>query len=326
MNTLLHKVSVLDELFDIKLDTHRSNEKYLRLQIASLIIIVFITYTADFLAFNSGFAAWVLCGTTYVCNFINIVTITQFVNLVSLLKQKFLILNMFLELAEMPAGQEADGNLWEVLLPSSAFRNDVNFECNTLRTDVLHQAIVKRCHDNIHSFTSTCILSKGTLRFRALRVAYDVLCDVSTSVNSMYGLQILFCMVSAFFETTTNISYSATSMKLGKATKGYSLYNVIFPGLWALVHFLQLFWITGSCAAASGEADRTVNLLQKLLLLPELQHTTLTEIRLFLQQVSSCKVRFTAWGLFTISYPILGSVVGAIFTLLVILMEIQKED
>jgi hypothetical protein len=325
MDMLLYKISLLDELFDTEVNAQRSNEKYLRIQIISLIIIVCITYTSDFLAFNTGFAAWSLCITTYICNFINIVTITQFVNLVLLLKQKFMILNKFLAFAENPTEHEADGNLWEILLQTSVFRNVVNFECDPLRTDAFCQAITRRCHQNSTSnYSQNYWLHKGTLHFRALRVIHDFLCDISTSANSMYGLQIFLCMLSAFIETATNISYSATSTYLGPLYNEDFLRNVACPMLWALVQFLQLFLITGSCNAASDEADRTGNLLQKLLLLPELHPSTLTEIQLFLQQVTNRKLRFTAWGLFTINYTILGSTVGAITTLLVILVQLQE--
>jgi hypothetical protein len=326
MNTLLYKLSLLDEIFDTECDIQTGNEKYLWIQIVSLIIIVCITYTTDFLAFNTGLAAWVLCITTYICNFINIVTITQFVNLVSLLKQKFLRMNGFLGSVEEPSEHEGESNLWEGLLPTSIFGDDLNFECDTLRINALYRAITRRYYDNIRNCTQNYRLHKGTLRFRALRVVYNVLYDISASVNSMYGLQIFLCMVSAFIETTMNISYAATTVKFNPVNRIQFLYSAAFPALWALVHFLELLWITRSCNATSCEANRTVNLLQKLLLLPELHPKSLTEIRLFLQQVSNCKVRFTAGGLFTISYSILGSVVGGIFTLLVILMEIQSAD
>jgi hypothetical protein len=327
MNTLLYKVTLLDEIFDTECDTQRrSNDRYLRIQIVSLIIIACITYTTDFLAFNTGLAAWVLCITTYICNFVNIVTITQFVNLVSLLKQKFLILNGFLGSAEQPTEHGAESNLWDGLLPTPVFLDVLNFECDTLRINALYRAITRRYYDNIQNCTQNYRLHKDALRFRALRVVYNVLYDISASVNSMYGLQILLCMVSAFIETTMNISYAAMTVKFNSGNRIQFLYSAIFPAFWALVHFFELLWITRSCNAASCEADRTVNLLQKLLLLPELHPKSLTEIRLFLQQVGNCKVRFTAGGFFTISYSILGSVVGAIFTLLVILMEIQSAD
>jgi hypothetical protein len=140
--------------------------------------------------------------------------------------------------------------------------------------------------------------------------------------NSMYGLQILLCMVSAFFEITTNISYSIVFMNVKYVTYARFLHSVMTPVLRALMHFLLLFCVTGSCNAASAEANRSAVLLQKLLL-TDLHPSTAADVQLFLQQVSNRKVSSTAWDVFTINYTILGSIVGVITTLLVILVPIQ---
>ena len=166
-------------------------------------------------------------------------------------------------------------------------------------------------------------LQTEKLRFRALRIIWDVLCDISSSVNSMYGLQILLCIVSAFIEITTNLSYSIISLKENVFAKEELYLKVVTPIMWALVQFLLLFWMASSCSAASGEANRSVTLLQKLLLLPELHPATAAEIQLFLQQVRDRKPNFTAWDFFTINYRLLGSTVGAITTYLVILVQMQ---
>jgi hypothetical protein len=87
------------------------------------------------------------------------------------------------------------------------------------------------------------------------------------------------------------------------------------------MQFLLLFWITASCSATCGEANRSVTLLQKLLLLPELHSATAAEIKFFLQQTRDRKPKFTAWDVFTINYSLVGSTVGAIVTYLVILVQ-----
>ena len=100
--------------------------------------------------------------------------------------------------------------------------------------------------------------------------------------------------------------------------------KVVNPIIWALMQFLLLFWYSATCSAACGEANRSVTLLQKLLLLPEHFHpASAAEVQLFLQQVRDRKPKFTAWDVFTINYSLLGSAVGAITTLLVILVQMQ---
>jgi len=89
------------------------------------------------------------------------------------------------------------------------------------------------------------------------------------------------------------------------------------------MEFCQLCWIAATCSAACGEANRSVTLLQKLLLVPDLHPATAAEIQLFLHQVRDRKPKFTAWDVFTINYSLLVSIVGTIITLLVILVQMQ---
>jgi hypothetical protein len=131
--------------------------------------------------------------------------------------------------------------------------------------------------------------------------------------------------VSAFIEITTNLSYSIIALNVNFLTNEELHLKVVSPIIWALLLFLQLFWVTATCSATSEEANRTVTLLQKLLLQPELHPATAAEIQLFLHQVRDRKLKFTAWDLFTINYGLLGSTVGAIVTYLVILVQMQAK-
>jgi len=323
MDELLHKIYVVDEILNTKFDIMRTNEKHLRVQLISLISVVFIVYANDGFVPPFDYSVWII----YVCTSIKIVTIIQFVNLVSLLRQKFQILNSYLAPAENPTQRRNDTNMWEILLQTPSFRNEDNWKDDALQIEALYQALNGQHYSNIimQDFTNTCIrnswLHKEKLRCRALRIIWDVLCDISSSVNSMYGLQILLCIVSAFIEITTNLSYSIIKIPLNDVTNVLFHHHLLTPIIWALMQFLLLFWITATCSAACGEAHRSVTLLQKLLLLPEFHPATADEIKLFLQQTKDRKPKFTAWDVFTINYSFLGSTVGAITTYLVILVQ-----
>ena len=327
MKFLLYKISVIDILLGTKNDILRSNVMYMRVQVISLASILVTVYANDFVSMYSDFNIGLCVTATYVCTTIKIVTIMQFVNLVSLLKQKFQILNSYLGSAENHTQHRPDTNLWEILLQTPGFRNEDNWKEDALQIEALYQALNGQHYSNIimQDFTNTCIrnswLHKEKLRCRALRIIWDVLCDISSSVNSMYGLQILLCIVSAFIEITTNLSYSIIKIPLNDVTNVLFHHHLLTPIIWALMQFLLLFWITATCSAACGEAHRSVTLLQKLLLLPEFHPATADEIKLFLQQTKDRKPKFTAWDVFTINYSFLGSTVGAITTYLVILVQ-----
>jgi hypothetical protein len=132
-------------------------------------------------------------------------------------------------------------------------------------------------------------------------------------------------MVSAFVEVTTIISYIIVATKEKHEDYLKFLHFLIAAMSWGLIQFFLLFCVTGSYNAASGEANRSAVLLQKLLL-TELHPDTAKQVQLSLQQVSDRKVRFTEWDFFTINYTTLGSIVGAITTLHAILVQIQNAN
>jgi hypothetical protein len=225
----------------------------------------------------------------------------QFVNLVSLLKQKFKILNSYLGFAENPTKHKTDNNLLEMLLQTPRLKNDNNWKDDALQIEAFYQALNRRHHSNItiQDSTNICIqnlhlLQNEKLRCRALRIIWDVLCDISSSVNSMYGLQILLFTVSAFIKITANLSYSIISLYTNAYDNANFYRDGLLPIILALMEFLQLSWITATCNASSEEANRSVILLQKLPLLSELHPATAAEIQLFLHQVRDRKPTFTA--------------------------------
>ena len=329
IDSLLYKISVIDTLLGTKTDILRSNVIYMWIQVTLLAFVLFIVYANDFVSMYSDFIIGLWAIAIYVWNFIRNVTIMQYVNLISLLKQKFKILNSYLGSDENSTQHRTDNNLWEMLLQTPRFENEDNWKDDALQMEAFYHALNRRNISNItmQGSTNFCIqnswLHKEKLRCRALRIIWDVLCDISSSVNSMYGLQILLCMVSAFIEITTNLSYTIIELRVKDSTNVKHYHEVVTPAIWALMQLLLMFWIAASCSAACGEANRSITLLQKLLLLPELHPATAAEIQLFLQQTRDRKPKFTAWDFFTITHSVLGSTVGAIITLLVILVQMQ---
>jgi len=111
MCIILYNIFVVDNLLDTKFDILTRNEKFLRMQLLSLTPIAVIIYAADILVMNSDFSLRTFCGLLFiVCFFTKLVTIMQFVNLVSLLKQNQ-ILNSYLGSAENPTKHRTDNNL-----------------------------------------------------------------------------------------------------------------------------------------------------------------------------------------------------------------------
>ena len=90
------------------------------------------------------------------------------------------------------------------------------------------------------------------------------------------------------------------------------------------MYFAFLFLTTGICNLTIIQVNKTIIFLQRLLLIPDIHPATADEIQLFLQQVVNRKVKFTAWGFFTMNFKLMGSIVGGVTTLLVILVQFHK--
>ncbi|KAJ9588174.1 hypothetical protein L9F63_018438, partial [Diploptera punctata] len=88
--------------------------------------------------------------------------------------------------------------------------------------------------------------------------------------------------------------------------------------IWAGVRMLKLICLTTSSQMASGEANRTRVLVQKLLLSSD---TECNNLRYFSNQLLHYKLRFTACGFFTLDSTLLQSVAAAVTTYLVILLQ-----
>jgi hypothetical protein len=328
MNSLLYKVSVIDTLLGKKNYILRSNKINAWIQVTSLTLILLVVYANDSMAVNNNIKTGLWAIGIYVCNFIRFVTIMQYVNLIFLLRQKIKILNNHLAPVENPTPHSTDNNVWDMLLQTRRFTNEDIWNDDELQLEAFYQALNRRHNSNIMlDYTNISIqkswLYKEKLRVRAVRIIWDVLCDISSSVNTMYGLQMLLCIVSAFIEITMNLSIAIIELKLKYGSNMRFYLNVVNPVIWAVMEFLKLLWIAATCSAACGEANRSVTLLQKLLLQPELHPAPAAEIQLFLQQVRDRTPKFTTWDFFTINYSFLGSTVGAIVTYLLIMLQMQ---
>jgi hypothetical protein len=242
INSLLYKVSVIDTLLGTQNNILRNNEINTWIQVTSLATILIIFYTYHFLSFNFHFIAELCLAATYVCTSIKIVTIIQFANIVSLLRQKIKILNIYIASAENLTQHRPNNNLWQMLLQTPRFRNEDIWKDDALQLEAFYQALNRRHNSNIMlDYTNISIqnswLRNEKLGFRALRIIWDVLCDISSSVNSMYGLQILLCIASSFIEITTNLSYSIIVLILNDFTNEDLFHKVVTPIIWAIMQF-----------------------------------------------------------------------------------------
>nr|CAD7193904.1 unnamed protein product [Timema douglasi] len=146
-----------------------------------------------------------------------------------------------------------------------------------------------------------------TQRLKDLREAHSSLCDIIHDINRMFGLLLLVSLSSNFMELIFQLHLAVflaylNSFSVVTLLNVYKILIFVTSGT-----FLML-----SCDSASTEARDPGVILQRMTLLKNLDQSTLTEIQLFLQQVSYRNVHFTAGRFFNLDRAMLFSALGAV--------------
>ena len=328
MNTLLFKVSIFDELLcSENTNTMKRNRVFVFVQTIVLITVYTCIFLEDFLLviFDKDYSyVWKInMITVYVCTSIIAITITQYVDLVQLLKQKINTLNHNIILTM----NLADGTTEDILFKTINIYDSNIFEASIIRVEKFEKRFKKWCNAYMNNnFTSAFRFSSShiIIRFRASRVLYDVLCDICHMINSMYGFQILIFTTSNFILMNTSLSYGIISLLTYDESNEKYRYPACVSLLWGMMLFIMQMCPRASCSAASNESDKLTTSIQKLLLIPEVDPEIVAELQLFSQQVNARRIKFTAMGFFTVNCRNLGTIVGACITLLLILLQFQK--
>ncbi|KAJ9581445.1 hypothetical protein L9F63_023377 [Diploptera punctata] len=163
-------------------------------------------------------------------------------------------------------------------------------------------------------------------QLRKLRILHSLLNDCAVLTSSMYGFQILLDMSNTLIRTTTYL-YNIVTMAVGIYSSSSSQYVerkkhiFILNMCWIPIFIVKMTSVALTCHLASSEANRTIILLQKSLLIQNIDQKVRTEIQEFIQQVQNQKLQFKACGFFKIDLTMLKALIVAIFTYLLILMQ-----
>ena len=161
---------------------------------------------------------------------------------------------------------------------------------------------------------------------RSICAIHSILCDASALTNSTYQVQVLMDLIGIFVEITSCLY--ATLIYLTKLLT-CQLYNpsrwslLTLYILWATMNVLKLLIVVSICSAVSRTANHTAVLVHKLMLQkPEV----MAELQVFSQQLLHRKLHFTACGFFRLDFTLLYSLVGAVTTYIIILLQYTGHD
>ena len=329
LNILLFKISIFDELLILKnTNMIKINRIFICIQIIVLISVFLCFDLADFILIilDKGTSlTWQLCLICgYIATFINAIIITQFVDFVKLLKQKIHILNNSIKLNMIPAENINE----DILFKEINFYDLENLKTQGTYVENFEEIFKGWCNSymskSFNNALKICRNNDRMIRIQALRILQDILFDICDLINSIYGFQMLIFTVGNFISITSALSYGIISLlpedHLNKKVHLFAK----FPFLWAFLYFTMQLCPMASCSTASNESHQTAILIQKLLMIPEVDRRVVAELQLFSQQLNTRQIEFTAMGFFGINYRNLGAIVGACLTILIMLLQFQN--
>jgi hypothetical protein len=159
-----------------------------------------------------------------------------------------------------------------------------------------------------------------------LRNAYNKIYNLLGIVNSIYGFPLLVQVAQNFLELV-GISYLFIQFFYSLEAHGlnpfFGFTFVASVGIWLVLSFLKLFIITVTCENLRSENKRLTDSVHKLLLQQDMAADSVQQLQLFSFQLLSCKMEFSAAGLFSVDLPYLYSSIAAIVTYFVVLIQLK---
>ena len=320
MNLMLQRVSLIDELLKISDDNYIKNSKLIKKQILIVMIIYGMFSIWEIFMFKRSNSSLAYCGAMSMPVVIHFITALQYINFVYLIRERFKLINRCILSPRITCV-----NSMRLLYSDLGIIQSIQTDKCLILSSELYTYSLKHLKGGVRnsevipsSFENT---NKLKLHFQTLRIIQEGMCEVSSLINDMYCFQILLFILTSFTDVTANLYYSIERLTSSSSKDVTSTLRIMLPITWAIFYFMFVFVISWICELASNEGRRTAIVLQKLLLIPNLQPQIVSEIKLFSYQVLIRKVSFTAWNIFTLNLKFLGSIVGSIITLLVILVQ-----
>ncbi|PNF21452.1 hypothetical protein B7P43_G13508 [Cryptotermes secundus] len=228
---------------------------------------------------------------------INMVTTLQYINLVLIIKQRFVRLNYMLS-GSLTTDEDSE-------------YNETRHSYNIIMTNTGYKI------ENNAGYNS--------YRLREFRIIYSELYDILCLVNDKYGISILFHIISMLSNFIPTFYTAIFTLRDAMTNHGGTAHYVQAATVlyWCALHIFLFVWMTMCCHLTATEANKCVTQVQKLLLCHNLGYGILMELDRFSSQLQSIRVEFNISGLFTLNISFLGASVSATFTYILILIQLS---
>ncbi|KAJ9599887.1 hypothetical protein L9F63_009834, partial [Diploptera punctata] len=236
----------------------------------------------------------------YLDMIINWTVVVQFMNYLILLKDRFKQLN---------------GTMINLLKNRRYSESDITLK-NLKHTILLSVITKKDSKENKEVYNWTY---KDILHYN---LTHELLFDATKLIISMFEIQIVISTFISFLSITIWVYFGFNYFFGYEFSLGFDN-NLLLMGdlILSATSVIKLLCITLPSHAANCEIAKTDSVLRKLLLIRDMDRSILDEVQRFQEQVIQRQIKITALGFLNLDLSLFFSVMGAVFTYLVILVQ-----
>jgi hypothetical protein len=324
--TLVHmckKLTTIDQILLVPQDVYRKSRLALTVEIIVVFSLSGVIHVFDMMDRKLGYiitmeiAGWILV------SYINNTVILQFLKCVRIIKDRFKKLNT--QLSEMNFEEFEEEELRIFLSNSNSFSRPLS-QSNEESSFERGSHVINRTM----SGSTVCSRIRGRafkydpVKIHNLRLTHSLLYELTRTINSDFGIQILLEMLHSFITLIMSMYVGMTGRSnphITSCAQDVNCTRHVIHFCLAAVCITKFVAITAFCHVASDEMVRTPAAVQRLLLPLPIRAETFNELQLFYEQIRNIDTKFTAFGFFTLNLALLSSVAAAATTYIVILIQ-----
>nr|AVH87327.1 gustatory receptor 12 [Holotrichia parallela] len=264
---------------------HKNSRRFVLIQMIFISCVFLIKLMLQYFSHTSTMI--VIYSAFNFVDYINTIMLFQYVNLLLLIRQRFIWVNRKLK------------SISNFSYPICVGENKVTL---TPIQIVKHKSF----------------LFDARLQLEVLAKIYSKLCDISRLTNWTYNIQILITVTSRFVMITTQLINTYNAIR-DPRRGSYIEYSVMSTYL--ALHLSKIFMVASVSENTAYTARHTAIYLHNAWeIVPDLRN----EIQYFSLQILHQNLSFTGCGFFALDYTLIYNIVGAIATYFIIVIQLEK--
>ncbi|KAJ9599872.1 hypothetical protein L9F63_009819, partial [Diploptera punctata] len=235
---ILRRMLLLDKLLKTDDETYINNAQFIKRIIRTFMSIIMLLTLLDFVTYASDYVSLLYTIAIDFSVIVHLIILMQYINLIYLIRDRLQSLNSYILTPKI-----INKNSRRILYSELGII-DINTSTNLYKMLLSHE-LSDSTDEQINSetnfgtmFNSFDYAYRLKLHFQLLRVAQEVLCDISSTINIIYGFQVLLLFVMLFTEPTSNLYYVILHIVTGSnANKETAIHVLVSAPLWASFYF-----------------------------------------------------------------------------------------